>query len=127
MSTTGQTTTRKTFNLVDYIRHPVAAKWNKKVVDGTANGVAKFKPGLPLTPLGFAALHEAAYPIGAPRNADDVYRLWARFSFVVGASNGQETKYILIKRDCCYVHARPITKAELRNFKVTTFNRPELS
>jgi hypothetical protein len=119
MSTTGNATKTKVFVAVDYPSHPRKNSWSKHIINRTENGSAVFKPGTPYTPKQFADLYKSATPIPVNTNPDEVSKFWKKFDFKVGASDGKETKYILIKRNCCKLHARPISKQELRdNYKV---------
>ena len=105
----------------DYRKHPVIAKWSKDVVDRTKDGEAVFMSDLPLTKDGLALLYleEEINTIPAGSDPDDVAVYWIKMPYRVGASDGVETKYILIKRDSGEVHARPVSPRELRqNFKV---------
>lgn len=45
----------------------------------------------------------------------DSSNFYAKLSHVVGASEGEETRYILIKLSGGDIHARPVTLQELRN------------
>ena len=85
------------------------------VIARTGNGPARFKPGLPLTDKQFAETYfrtaTAIPPDAAP---EDVYRCWVELPYEVGASEGQMTRHILIKLNCCFAHARPVTPRELK-------------
>lgn len=97
--------------------------WNRRTIRKTRSGDALFKPDLPLTPDQFALLYldERINPIPADSDPDDVNRYWIKMDYVVGASNGRLTKYVLIKRDSGEVHARPVSLHELTHtFKVKT-------
>ncbi len=106
----------------DYRKHPVIKVWNRRTVERTRNDEAVFKPGLPKNPKQYAAMYDdkrVSHLITAGQALDDVALYWLKFDYVVGASRGQETQYILLKRDSGEVHARPISKHELRHtFKV---------
>ncbi len=106
----------------DYRKHPVVRVWNKRAVERTKNGPAVFKPGLPSTPQQYAMMYDdkkVSHPIPAGSDPYDVFLYWLKFDYIVGASRGTETHYILIKRDSGKVHARPISEHELSDtFKV---------
>ncbi len=75
-----------------------------------------------MTPKEYALLYgnqKISNPIPAGSAPDDVGLYWVKMNYDVGASNGIETPFILIKRDGGKVHARPISMHELRHtFKV---------
>lgn len=102
---------------VEWPTHPAVKKWTPQVVNRTKNGPAVFMPGL-LTPAQFAELYEEedinTIPVGADPDAPGVNRYWRDMGYPVGASNGKVTQYILVKRDSDIVHARPVTKEELK-------------
>jgi hypothetical protein len=116
MSTAGKPVLRKKPSPVEYPSHsPV--KLNKNSIKKTENGGARFKWGL--DPLEHAKLYVSAAQIPPDIDPDDALNYWKKLNYVVGASDGKTTEYIIIKRYCCTVHARPVTAEELRqNFKV---------
>lgn len=110
--------------LADYDRHVQVAPWNYRVVERTKGNKnpAVFKTDISPTPDQIAVQLENANPILRPPN--EVTRYWRKFEDYIGASDGEETKYVLIKHDCCYVHAYPITPQQLKQkFKVDVYGK----
>jgi hypothetical protein len=98
-------------------KHEAPRSWNKQAIKRTRNSFARFKPGIPDTPIQIAELYNnAEVTHSIPSNADDqVSNYWVEMQYVVGASAGKETRYVLIKYNAGRVHARPVTFQELRN------------
>lgn len=97
---------------------PSQKDWDQSIVvasSGRKRGVAKFRPGLPIS-LGEICEHCIANGTFLPDNREHVAAFGIRMDVEVGASNGERTQYVYAEwgRDGS-AHARPITQAELEN------------
>jgi hypothetical protein len=111
MSKSVQEVQRKKPTAIEYRKHnPV--ELDKRAIKRTVNDSARFKSGI--RPLEFAKLYASANPIPPDVDPDDALNYWKKLDQDIGASDGQLTSYIIIKRYCCTVHARPISETELR-------------
>lgn len=86
----------------------------QKVVEWTRNDAARYKLGLPME---IEQIEMECVRTGNEMRRDrrvTVKRYWKEFDFVVGASEGMETKYVYAEwHSTNAVHGRPITLDEL--------------
>lgn len=107
------TASQQTVKSAGYRKHQAPAKWDVEVIKSTKNGPARYKPGLPQTEAQLDMEFSSANPIPKSNGI-----LWKKMPYIVGASEGVETSFLLFKVNSGLVHARPVSPAELRRWGV---------
>ncbi|WP_181259198.1 RHS repeat domain-containing protein [Pseudoduganella armeniaca] len=84
--------------------------WSE-IIEGTKSGAAKYKPGVDIQ-----ALEMAAWDTGTPARGSTVNRGYKvkSYDYVIGASEGKESRWLKIECSAGVVHGHPITEAEYR-------------
>lgn len=96
------------------------ANWTEVVArTGRRHGFARYAPATSIQQLEFGCIDHALDPDDHPRQGAElparghVRRFYREMNFIVGASNGEETYFVVEWTAAGDVHGRPITRDEL--------------
>ncbi|MFC5401490.1 RHS repeat domain-containing protein [Cohnella soli] len=87
-------------------------KWDKKAIESTKTGPAKYKPG-----IDNEMLERIAWDQGTTvKNSDGSIWKILKYDDVVGAYLGKETNYVVVKESGGTIHGHPISEEEAKAY-----------